>query len=260
MTMRLNTMKPAAGAKSAPKRVGRGSGSGHGGTAGRGTKGQKSRSGGYHKVGFEGGQMPLQRRLPKRGFRSMTNRHFAEIRLHELAKVEGDVVDIQALQKAGVIGLRITSAKAILSGEISRAVTLRGIGATSGARQAIEKAGGVVESSPNDANKKPASKSTSKPANKSTSKAASSPSATNKTHAASAKKVAAAKPSSTDKLDPSAKSAPSDASDKADNAPPKKAAPKASTAKPSSAKKAAAKKTPTKKPAPKQTKPDTATD
>ena len=151
MTMRLNTMKPAAGAKTARKRVGRGHGSGKGGTAGRGTKGQKSRSGGYHKVGFEGGQMPLQRRLPKRGFRSMVNRHTAEVRLNELAVAvaagvtDGDVVDLPALQQAGVIGLHITRAKVILSGEITRAVTLRGIKATAGARQAIEKAGGTVE-------------------------------------------------------------------------------------------------------------------
>ena len=151
MTMRLNTMKPAAGAKTARKRVGRGHGSGKGGTAGRGTKGQKSRSGGYHKVGFEGGQMPLQRRLPKRGFRSMVNRHTAEVRLNELAVAvaagvtDGDVVDLPALQQAGVIGLHITRAKVILSGEITQAVTLRGIKATAGARQAIEKAGGTVE-------------------------------------------------------------------------------------------------------------------
>jgi len=144
-SLRLNSIKPAEGAKTARKRVGRGPGSGVGKTAGRGHKGQKSRSGGYHKVGFEGGQMPLQRRLPKRGFRSAVNKHTAEIRLNELAKVEGDVVDLAALQKAGVIGLNINRAKAILSGEIDRAVTLKGIGATKGARAAIEKAGGKVE-------------------------------------------------------------------------------------------------------------------
>lgn len=164
MTMRLNTMKPAAGAKSARKRIGRGHGSGKGGTAGRGTKGQKSRSGGYHKVGFEGGQMPLQRRLPKRGFRSLVNRHTAEVRLHELAnaaEVAGDaVVDLAALKNAGVIGLHITRAKAILSGEITRAVTLRGIAASAGARRAIEAAGGTVE----DAAAETESKSKSKPA------------------------------------------------------------------------------------------------
>ena len=107
--MRLNTIKPAEGAKKAAKRVGRGPGSGTGKTAGRGMKGQKSRSGGYHKVGFEGGQMPLQRRLPKRGFRSMRNKHTAEIRLNELLKVEGDVVDLKALQTAGVVELHIES-------------------------------------------------------------------------------------------------------------------------------------------------------
>ncbi len=144
-SLRLNSIKPAAGSKTSAKRVGRGPGSGFGKTAGRGHKGQKSRSGGYHKVGFEGGQMPLQRRLPKRGFRSKVNIHSAEIRLHELAKVEGDVVDLKSLQKAGVIGLHVDRAKAILSGEITRAVTLRGVGATKGAREAIEKAGGTVE-------------------------------------------------------------------------------------------------------------------
>ncbi len=143
-SLRLNNIKPALGSKTAAKRVGRGPGSGNGKTAGRGNKGQKSRSGGYHKVGFEGGQMPLQRRLPKRGFRSKVNNHMAEIRLNELGKVDGDVVDIVALQKAGVIGLHINRAKAILSGEINRAVTLQGIGATKGAREAIEKAGGNV--------------------------------------------------------------------------------------------------------------------
>jgi len=144
-SLRLNTIKPAPGSKTDAKRVGRGPGSGNGKTAGRGTKGQKSRSGGYHKVGFEGGQMPLQRRLPKRGFRSAVNRHTAEIRLNELAKVDGEIVDLKSLQKAGVIGLHITRAKAILSGEITRAVTLKGIGATKGAREAIENAGGTIE-------------------------------------------------------------------------------------------------------------------
>ncbi len=145
-SLRLNSIKPASGAKSKAKRVGRGPGSGLGKTAGRGHKGQKSRSGGYHKVGFEGGQMPLQRRLPKRGFRSHVNTHTAEIRLNELAKIEGDIVDLKSLQKAGVIGLHVDRAKAILSGEINRAVTLKGIGATKGARAAIESAGGNVES------------------------------------------------------------------------------------------------------------------
>ena len=143
--MQLNTLKPGAGSRSPSKRVGRGMGSGTGKTCGRGHKGQKSRSGGYHKVGFEGGQMPLQRRLPKRGFRSHVNIHTAEIRLNELSKVEGDVVDLKSLQKAGVIGLHIDRAKAILSGEITRAVNLKGISATKGARAAIESAGGTIE-------------------------------------------------------------------------------------------------------------------
>lgn len=143
--MRLNTMQPAAGAKRPARRVGRGHGSGKGGTCGRGTKGQKSRSGSNRRIGFEGGQMPLQRRLPKRGFRSQVNRHSAEVRLNELAKVDGDVVDLAALRAAGIIGQHITRAKAILSGELSRALTVRGIAATSGARRAIEAAGGVVE-------------------------------------------------------------------------------------------------------------------
>ena len=172
--MRLNTIQPAPGAKSARKRVGRGRGSGHGRTAGRGDKGQKSRSGGYHKVGFEGGQMPLQRRLPKRGFRSSAKRHAAEIRLHDLAKVDGDVVDLDALYKAGVIGRHITRAKAILSGEITRAVTLRGIAATAGARRAIEAAGGTVESVPEAAAKsstKASTKASTKTATESAAKA-----------------------------------------------------------------------------------------
>ena len=144
-TLKLNSIKPASGSKINAKRVGRGPGSGTGKTAGRGHKGQKSRSGGYHKVGFEGGQMPLQRRLPKRGFRSKVNLRHAEIRLHELNRVEGDTVDLKALQKAGVIGLKITSAKVFLSGEISRAVTLRGIAITKGAKEAVIHAGGTIE-------------------------------------------------------------------------------------------------------------------
>ena len=145
MTMRLNTIKPAAGAKTDGKRVGRGISAGQGKTCGRGVKGQKSRSGGYHKVGFEGGQMPLQRRLPKRGFSSRVNRNAAEIRLGELAKVDGDVADLKSLQKAGVIGLYVDRAKVILSGTIDRAITVKGLGATKGARAAIEQAGGKVE-------------------------------------------------------------------------------------------------------------------
>ena len=143
--MRLNTLKPAQGSTKVAKRLGRGPGSGTGKTAGRGIKGQKSRSGGYHKVGFEGGQMPLQRRLPKRGFRSMVNQHTAEIRLNELSKVDGDIVDLKSLQNAGVIELHIRRGKVILSGNIDRAVTVRGLAATKGAKLAIEQAGGKVE-------------------------------------------------------------------------------------------------------------------
>jgi large subunit ribosomal protein L15 len=143
--MRLNTLKPAAGSKSDRKRVGRGIGSGFGKTAGRGHKGQKSRKGGYHKVGFEGGQMPLQRRLPKVGFRSAMARTSGEVRLHEIAKVEGDTVDMDALYRAGIVPMAVTRAKIILSGSIDRAVTVRGLGVTKGARAAIEAAGGKVE-------------------------------------------------------------------------------------------------------------------
>jgi large subunit ribosomal protein L15 len=143
--MRLNTLKPAEGSKKEAKRVGRGIGSGLGKTGGRGHKGQKSRSGGFHKVGFEGGQMPLQRRLPKVGFTSRKARYVAEIRLPELTKVEGDVVDLLALKAANIIGQQIKRAKVILSGEIDKAVTVRGLGVTKGARAAIEAAGGKVE-------------------------------------------------------------------------------------------------------------------
>jgi large subunit ribosomal protein L15 len=143
--MRLNTLKPAEGAKKAAKRVGRGIGSGLGKTGGRGHKGQKARSGGFHKVGFEGGQMPLQRRLPKVGFTSRKARYVAEIRLHELAKVDADVVDLLALKAANVVGQEIKRAKVIASGELGKAVTVRGLGVTKGARAAIEAAGGKVE-------------------------------------------------------------------------------------------------------------------
>ncbi|WP_457675214.1 50S ribosomal protein L15 [Thiolapillus sp.] len=143
--MRLNTLKPADGSKSERKRVGRGIGSGLGKTCGRGHKGQKSRSGGFHKVGFEGGQMPLQRRLPKIGFRSRKAKYTAEVRLDELAKVNGDVVDMNALWEADILPRTMKRAKVILSGEINRAVTVKGLGATKGARAAIEAAGGKVE-------------------------------------------------------------------------------------------------------------------
>jgi len=143
--MRLNTIKPAEGAKHARKRVGRGIGSGMGKTCGRGHKGQKSRTGGKVQIGFEGGQMPIQRRLPKRGFRSAMSKNMAEIRLHELDLVEGEVVDLAALRTAGLINAGHLRAKVVLSGELNKAVTLQGIGATKGAKAAIEAAGGKVE-------------------------------------------------------------------------------------------------------------------
>ena len=142
--MKLNTIKPAEGAKHAKRRVGRGIGSGLGKTAGRGHKGQKSRSGGFHKVGFEGGQMPLQRRLPKRGFKSMTARLTAEIRLSDLQKLPVDAIDLLALKQAGLMADLQRGAKVILSGELTRKVSLTGIAATKGAKAAIEKAGGSV--------------------------------------------------------------------------------------------------------------------
>ena len=143
--MQLNTLKPAEGSKKARRRVGRGIGSGIGKTAGRGHKGQKSRSGGYHKVGFEGGQMPIQRRMPKVGFRSKMASSRAEVMLSELGKIKGDVIDLEALKKAGVIPVFAEKAKVVLSGKIERAVTLKGVGATKGALAAIEAAGGKLE-------------------------------------------------------------------------------------------------------------------
>jgi large subunit ribosomal protein L15 len=143
--MRLNDLRPADGSRGAGKRVGRGIGSGLGKTGGRGHKGQTSRSGGTIKPGFEGGQMPLQRRLPKFGFTSRKGMATAEVRLSELAKVEGDVVDLATLKSAGVIRSDKRFAKIVLSGEIDRAVTVRGVGATKGARAAIEAAGGKIE-------------------------------------------------------------------------------------------------------------------
>jgi len=143
--MRLNTIKPAAGSNKNSKRVGRGIGSGFGKTAGRGHKGQRSRAGGFHKVGFEGGQMPLQRRLPKVGFTSRTNSSDGEVRLSELANISAAPIDLKALHDAGVLPRSVQQAKVILSGSIDKAVTLRGIGATKGARAAIEAAGGSIE-------------------------------------------------------------------------------------------------------------------
>ncbi len=141
--MHLNDLKPAPGSKPVAKRVGRGIGSGLGKTCGRGHKGQHSRSGGYHKVGFEGGQMPIQRRLPKFGFKSRKGRFVAEVRLSELASIEGEIT-LDSLKVAGVIPAQTKKAKVILSGEITKAVTLNGVVATAGAARAIEQAGGSV--------------------------------------------------------------------------------------------------------------------
>lgn len=143
--MRLNDIRPDAGSRQPKKRVGRGIGSGLGKTGGRGHKGQKARAGGFHKVGFEGGQMPLQRRLPKVGFRSRKGLVSDEIRLHELARVEGEVIDITSLRAANLIDRGTTRVKIIAAGTIERAVTVRGVGVTKGARAAIEAAGGTIE-------------------------------------------------------------------------------------------------------------------
>jgi len=143
--MHLNTLSPAAGAKTEKKRLGRGIGSGLGKTGGRGHKGQKSRSGGKVRVGFEGGQMPMQRRLPKFGFTSRKSLVSTEVNLFEIAKVEGDVVDVNALQAAGLVKKNIQFVKVVKSGEVSRAVTVKGIKVSKGAREAIEAAGGKVE-------------------------------------------------------------------------------------------------------------------
>jgi large subunit ribosomal protein L15 len=142
--MRLNTIKPAAGANRARKRVGRGIGSGHGKTAGRGHKGQKARSGGFHKVGFEGGQMPLQRRLPKRGFVSRSRLDVAEVRLSDLARLPLEEIDLLALKAAGVVPSSAKSAKVIKTGKLEKAVKVTGLTATQGAKAAIEAAGGTL--------------------------------------------------------------------------------------------------------------------
>jgi large subunit ribosomal protein L15 len=142
--MKLNTIQPAEGSTHAKRRVGRGIGSGLGKTCGRGHKGQKSRAGGFHKVGFEGGQMPLQRRLPKRGFVSLTNSRNVEVRLSEINDLPIDEIDLLTLIQANLVSQHALSAKVVLSGEITRKVTLKGVGATKGARAAIEAAGGSV--------------------------------------------------------------------------------------------------------------------
>ncbi|GAB5452877.1 MAG: 50S ribosomal protein L15 [Halioglobus sp.] len=143
--MRLNSLSPAPGSKKDAKRVGRGIGSGNGKTAGRGHKGQKSRTGGSVRPGFEGGQMPLQKRLPKYGFTSRISRTTAQIRLGELSTLEGDLVDLEALKRADLVKQEVTRARVFLSGELDRAVTVKGLGVTKGAREAIEKAGGKIE-------------------------------------------------------------------------------------------------------------------
>ena len=143
--MKLNDLKPAEGSKSNRKRVGRGIGSGSGKTAGRGHKGQKARSGGYHKIGFEGGQMPLQRRLPKRGFSSTAGKDLAEVRLYHIEGLDAEVIDLDALKEAGMVGKHVKRVKIINTGTLERKVTIKGLGVTKGAREAIEAAGGKVE-------------------------------------------------------------------------------------------------------------------
>ncbi|MGB5490783.1 MAG: 50S ribosomal protein L15 [Woeseiaceae bacterium] len=143
--MRLNEISPSKGAKKVGKRLGRGHSAGQGKTSGRGQKGQHARSGGYHKVGFEGGQMPLQRRLPKVGFRSRMARYTAELRLHELEIPTADVIDMDVLKKANLVPAFVTKVKVIKSGEITKAVKLKGLAVTKGARADIEKAGGSIE-------------------------------------------------------------------------------------------------------------------
>jgi large subunit ribosomal protein L15 len=143
--VRLNTLKPAAGSKQNRHRVGRGVGSGWGKTAGRGHKGQRARSGGFHKVGFEGGQMPLQRRLPKRGFKSLTREDVAEVRLSELERMQATEIDLAALKAAGIVPHRALAAKVIVSGKLSRKLTLKQVKTSKGARAMIEAAGGSVQ-------------------------------------------------------------------------------------------------------------------
>ncbi|HZO03553.1 MAG TPA: 50S ribosomal protein L15 [Burkholderiales bacterium] len=143
--MKLNNISPAAGSRKPRLRVGRGASAGQGKTCGRGVKGQRARKGGYHKVGFEGGQMPIQRRLPKVGFRSKVAPLVAEVRLNELARIEGGVIDLASLKRANLVPARAERARIMRSGEIKVAVTIRGVGVTKGAREAIEAAGGKVE-------------------------------------------------------------------------------------------------------------------
>jgi large subunit ribosomal protein L15 len=146
--MRLNSLKPGPGSRKARHRVGRGIGSGWGKTAGRGHKGQRARSGGFHKVGFEGGQMPLHRRLPKRGFTSMSRDLYAEVRTGALERLEASEIDLALLKSEGLVPRQVTEAKVILAGKLTRKVTLKGVGATKGARAAIEAAGGQIIAPP----------------------------------------------------------------------------------------------------------------
>lgn len=143
--MRLNTLKPAEGSKHSAKRLGRGIGSGLGKTSGKGHKGQKARSGGYHKVGFEGGQMPLQRRLPKRGFKSLGRNLTARVRLSELNKLETNVIDLAALKEIGIVPLQVQSVKIYLHGELNKALTIKGLILSEGASKAVIAAGGKIE-------------------------------------------------------------------------------------------------------------------
>jgi len=143
--MNLNTLSPTPGSRSSRKRLGRGIGSGLGKTSGKGHKGQKARAGGYHKINFEGGQMPIQRRLPKFGFKSKISKSVDEIGLHELAKVKAEIIDMDALRTAGLINHSISSVKVILAGELATAVKLKGLRVTKGARKAIEDLGGTIE-------------------------------------------------------------------------------------------------------------------
>jgi len=197
--MFLNDIKPAPGSRKPRRRVGRGIGSGFGKTAGRGHKGQKARSGGYHKVGFEGGQMPLQRRLPKRGFTPLTRDTFAEIRLSDLERMKADTIDLAALKAEGVISRLKTEAKVVLSGKLTRKVTVKDMGVTKGARAAIEAAGGaIVDNRPKPEPKQPEPKA--------------------KAAAPAAEAEKPAKPAKADKGEKSAKAAKAEKAERAERA------------------------------------------
>ena len=197
--MFLNDIKPAPGSRKPRRRVGRGIGSGFGKTAGRGHKGQKARSGGYHKVGFEGGQMPLQRRLPKRGFTPLTRDTFAEIRLSDLERMKADTIDLAALKAEGVVSRLTIETKVLLSGKLTRKVTVKDMGVTKGARAAIEAAGGaVVDNRPKPEPKQPEPKA--------------------KAAAAVAEAEKPAKPTKADKGEKSAKTAKAEKAEKAERA------------------------------------------